>query len=145
MTRIGSVNARLRIIGDDLDPDDVTRMLKCEPSEASRKAEVRPKRGRHPVYARSGIWLLKSPLEPSQSLEAHIRAILDEVHADIDTWTSLGERFEVDIDVGLFLDNDNEEFWLSPDVVQLLGDRGIGIDVDVYALFDPGESANESS
>lgn len=144
MTRIGNVSARLRITGDDLDPDEVTRMLNCAPSEASRKGELRLNRGRRPVNARSGIWLLKSPLESSQPLESHIGAILDQLAEDSDVWKSLRDRFDMDIDIGLFLGNDNEEFWLSPDIVKLLGDRGIGVDVDIYALFDPNESGNES-
>ncbi|HEX6508988.1 MAG TPA: DUF4279 domain-containing protein [Chloroflexota bacterium] len=136
---IDSTVARLRLVGDDLDPDEVTSMLGCRPTEAARKGERRPNRSSRPLYARRGIWLLQSAEDEKQPLEAHITALLDQVTADPEVWRTLQERFEVDIDVGLFLEDDNREFWLSPEVVKALGDRGIGLDVDIYALLGDDE------
>jgi hypothetical protein len=49
--------ATLRVAGDELDPDDITRLLGVQPSEAYRKGETFSKGRARNLSARTGIWL----------------------------------------------------------------------------------------
>lgn len=130
--------AALRIFGDDLDPDEVTRLLGCEPSVAQSTGElIRSASGRERIV-KCGNWRLKAaPAEP-EDLNGQIRWILSQTTNNLDVWKKLVDRYEVDMFCGLFMAESNDGFSLSSDVLLMLGQRGIEIDFDVY---DPGDDS----
>ena len=66
-------------------------------------------------------------------VEEHIEALLGSLTNDMDEWSSLQERFSATIFCGLFLDQYNEGFELSPRVAQALAERGLVIAFDIYS------------
>lgn len=129
---VGKVSAGLRIWGDDLDPDEITRLLGCEPTRTRRKGEeVRGKCSTRTAW--TGSWHLKSDLPRSAELAAHISALLDRTTDDPTTWAALGSRYRVDVFCGLFLTAWNQGLELPPDLLRRLGERGITLGIDVYA------------
>ncbi len=70
-------HATFRVVGDRLEPDDVTRALGLQPSQALRSGQLVPT----PSQIRRqelGVWLLKSEGHiASTSLERHLNYLLD--------------------------------------------------------------------
>lgn len=74
--------ATFRILGDDLDPGEVTSLLGLEPTQAVARGHARcgvsrsGKRTPRPT-AKQGGWTLESPLPRSASLGDHLAGLLD--------------------------------------------------------------------
>ena len=129
---IDRVKVALRLFGDSLDPDEVTTLLQCTPSTARKKGDVIPDKRYHRV-ASTGSWLLDGDPESGGDIERQIADLLNRMTTDLDIWVSLTERFKVDIFCGLFLDDCNRGFDLSPDIIRALSDRHITVGFDIYA------------
>jgi hypothetical protein len=125
----------LRLFGDALVPEEVTRLLSTEPTKARRKGDVIPDKRYHRVAA-TGTWQLEGGLPEGTELEEQIAALLSAVTADLQAWQQLGREFDVDIFCGVFLDDSNRGFVLSPRVMQMLSERGIELGFDIYGQTD---------
>jgi hypothetical protein len=132
MSLLDDCRASLRITGDDLEPNEVTRLLGCQPSEAWEKGQPMPGRARAP-RANTGGWLLRSDLPKLSELEAKIQNILDRITDDREAWLAIHNRFRADIFCGLFMHEMNQGFELSPSILRRLADRGLKIGFDIYA------------
>lgn len=70
--------ASLRFMGDRLDPDRVTAVLRVTPTLAYRKGEIWKRSPRHEYRGRTGLWLLSTRHElESLELLKHLRRLLD--------------------------------------------------------------------
>lgn len=58
--------------------------------------------------------------------------LLDRVTDDLAIWQELSGRFSVDVFCGVFLEDFNRGFVLSPAVLRRLADQGIEIGFDIY-------------
>lgn len=134
---IDETRVTLDIHGDDLDPKEISELLRCGPTAAHRRGDPRP-RGLNPWP--SGAWLLsvgaKAPTEPEELLDA----LLSKLPADGAVWTGLHQRFTVRLGFGLFLDAWNRGFELSPKTLQRVAKIGVPLGFDIYAewLEDDG-------
>ena len=70
-----------------------------------------------------------------ESLDHQIGELLDKLTADIETWQAVCRRYQVDVFCGLFMGSENEGLTISPASLAALGQRGIELNLDVYALF----------
>ncbi len=52
---------------------------------------------------------------------------------NMETWKRITNKYKVDLFCGLFLEGMNEGFSLSPEVMLMLGQRGIEIGFDIYS------------
>jgi len=127
--------ATLRIIGDDLQPDDITALLGAEPTMATTRGQVN-ELGRGPKIWRTGTWRLEAPDAEPANPDGQIAEILDELTPDLEVWRSLAARFKVDMFCGWFMVEGNESVSLSPDTLCALGERGIRLDIDLYGGAD---------
>jgi hypothetical protein len=127
---IDETRVTLGVHGDDLDPDEVTRLLGCAPSCSHRRGDPRPRN--IPPWPR-GAWVLsvegKAPVEPDHL----ISAVLDRLPVDPAVWESLRSRFDVRLGFGLFQDAWNRGFGLSSQVLRRVAEMGLGLDFDIYA------------
>ena len=128
--------ASLRIMGDDLVPEHVTRLLGAQPDLARTKGQRwQTPKGREMV-ARTGQWhLTAAPQEPAD-VDAQIAGLLEQCSSDLAVWQALSARFDIDLFCGFFMAEDNEGVSLSPASLQALGERGILLDLDIYAPDD---------
>jgi hypothetical protein len=133
--QIGKVSVSLRLFGDDIDPDEVTSLLGCEPTRALRKGAVDPF-GKYRRVAPTGSWLLESNRPTDEDLEAQVLFLLGRVSSDEAVWRTLTDRFVVDVFCGVFLDDWNQGFALSPLVLTQLARRNLKIDFDIYSNPD---------
>jgi hypothetical protein len=125
----------LRINGDALDPEEVSRILSCQPNMSHRKGEaILRKDGTVARIARTGRWHLK--LSPSETDEwdcgEAIMVLLRRIPADVEIWRSLTSKFEADVFVWLSMASRNKGFSLRPEVMAYLAERRIEAGFDIY-------------
>lgn len=132
MAVISRTVATLRIIGDDLDPYEVTRLLGIEPTAQACKGE--PSRSGHP--AQQGIWRLSATEQAPGDLNAQIDELLAKVTSDPSVWAHLTQKFRCDIFCGLFMQDGNEGEQLEPGTLAMLGSRGLQLGLDIYGAGD---------
>jgi hypothetical protein len=131
MAAIGRTRASLRVLGDTLEPEEVSALLGRQPTRQRRKGEAIE--GKSASLAPTGAWILDSTLSERVELEEHIEILLGSLSSDLDEWASLTDRFSASLLCSLFLDQYNEGFELSPRVTRALAERGIVIALDIYS------------
>ncbi len=124
-------DASLSVLGDDLDPDEITALMGHAPSRAQRQGQMmalrpgmtQPRVARRTSHvARRGLWRLRASSQNSGDLEAQISEVLAALPIDLTLWRVLTERV-----------------CLSPRVLLALVERGIAFDLDIYG---PSGGAN---
>jgi len=129
--------ASLRFFGDDLDPDELTKMLGGQPTKSEKKGDefvgkvTRPKR-----IAQCGGWWLSAERREPGDFDAQISDILAQLTDDTGVWQDLTTRFRADIFCGLFMAEGNEGVSLSHEILENLAVRGLTIDFDIYDSSD---------
>ena len=132
MAVLARSRASLRIFGDDLLQADVTRMLGCDPSEAWQKGDIKKSKCGCDVVRKTGAWLLRAePREPAD-LEAQVAEILGKLSSDPQVWSSLNQKYKVDLFCGWFMTYSNEGVSISPATMGQLQQRGIVLALDIY-------------
>lgn len=124
----------LRFIGDELDHQEVTKLIGAKPTNAASKGELIVGRGSR--VARSGRWSLSVSRRQPGDLNSQIEEVLSGLTQDLDIWRDLSARFGGCIFVGLFMSAENEGYDLSPDTLKLLTDRGLSLSLDIYSRQD---------
>jgi hypothetical protein len=124
--------ATLRIVGDDLVPTDVSRLLNCTPTTAQKKGDVIVGKSGLQRIARNGMWSLQSEDQQPENLDGQIEEILGKLTANMEVWQALARRFRLDLFCGLFMSGGNEGLSISPTSLLSLGLRGILLGLDVY-------------
>ena len=128
-------SASVSISGDDLDPDDISALMGCAASRAERRGQVLFVRGegQPPRVAHRGLWRLQADESRPGDLEAQIWQLLDALPQDPGLWRDLAARFRVSLFCGVFMDFWNVGVILSPGAMLALAERGIRLDLDIYA------------
>jgi hypothetical protein len=125
----------LWIVGEELDPDEISRLLGCAPSDSHRRGD--PRRSGTPWP--KGAWMLsvrgKSPMGPEQL----VHLLLARLPTDETLWSDLRRRFRVQLWFGIFTERWNRAFELSPDAIRRIGSFGLTVVFDVYADLNEGD------
>ena len=127
----------LRVGGDDLEPEEITRLLGVTPTHAHVKGEQwsGEKPGR--IYTRrSGLWRISAADREPEDMNGQIQQLLGQLTVDLMVWRELASRFEVDLFCGLFMKSGNDGMALSPESMTALGERGITLILDIYCGDD---------
>ena len=132
MGAVDEITVTLRIFGDDLDPDEITQLLRVAPTKARRRGDLN-KKG---IPDKIGSWRLASEDPRQTPLETQIEHLLSTVTDDLSVWSNLSHRFQIDLFCGLFLDKDNRGEALSAGTMHELGKRGIDLILDIYSAVD---------
>jgi hypothetical protein len=136
MAGIHETKMSLRFFGDDLNPDEITSRLGCQPSVSRRMGEVgTTPRGAERV-ARTGSWLLKIETRQPGDIDLQVAELLASLSDDLSIRDDLTMRFKADVFCGLFMRESNEGSGLSAKTMKKLGSRSLPIGFDIY---DPGE------
>ena len=130
--------ACLRIAGDDLLPDEISRILGCQPSYATCKGQVSYGKatGRQRT-ARTGCWHLEADDRTPADLDSQITDIIGRLNRDLNVWASLTDQFRVDMFCGLFMARRSEGLILSPETLIALGTRKIDLGLCLYDPTNP--------
>ena len=133
--------ASLRIMGDDLLPDEVSRLLGRVPTHSEFKGqEITGRRSGHKRIAKAGMWRIEASRCEPEDLDGQVTEILALLSDDLTAWRSLSERYRIDLFCGLFLGSGNEGLSLSPPTLIALGCRGIELGLDIYGPDDENDT-----
>ncbi len=125
--------ARLRVLGDDLDPNAVTKLLECEPTSSNRKGDRRKGGTTGNEYLqKTGSWTLRSSSIEEEDLDSQLRGLLARVTSDLEVWRALGSEYSVNVFCGLFMGSSNQGLQLSRSTLKMLVERGIELQFDIY-------------
>ncbi|HRY02308.1 MAG: DUF4279 domain-containing protein [Hyphomicrobiales bacterium] len=134
MTQISETSVSLRILGDDLEPEQVSSALGCRPVSSWRKGDIRKLRNGREATARTGTWIKSVDRKCPGDLNAQIIELMSAVSGSLEVWQSLTGRFRADVFCGLFLSEANEGGEIAAQTLLALGSRGIALSFDIYAI-----------
>jgi hypothetical protein len=126
----------LRIIGDTLDPKEITTTLKHQPTIAYQKGDdMLRSDGSIIKAARFGRWSLRFtpeslPFEDCCDAVEHILTLFPD---NIEVWRSITSLHRTDFFIGLRLEAENRGIEVSPKLMLSLGERGVKIGFDIYS------------
>lgn len=128
---------RLRIIGDDLVPGEITTLLACEPDTAHTKGDAweGPKTGKTRTR-KTGCWSIGAARREPENIVAQISEVLDKLPQDLTIWRQLGEKYALDFFCGVFMSSPNNGLAFPPGLMRRLSDRGIALSLDIYGPCD---------
>ena len=127
---IDRLEIELRVTGDDLDPERITRMLGVNPSLAARKGEQIDKSG-VPVAQRTGIWSYALPASPEWELGDAIDTLLERLPHDPALWESLAGWATVSVVCGLYIHDVDRVADLAPDTLARLAERRLALSLQI--------------
>lgn len=133
MADIDRSTISLRIVGLDLDPDEITHRLGCLPTAAAKTGDTRTNQRGEVRIIREGFWRLDSGEPDALPLETKVIDLLAKLTNDIDIWRDITHFYRIDLFCGLFLRRWNEGFTLTPSILCLLAERQIVIGFDIYS------------
>jgi hypothetical protein len=133
MADIGKTRASLRIFGADLLPEEITSLLGCPPSKSAKAGDIDPRHKSETRIVKEGFWLLASDEDDNPLLEKKVETLLGKLTGDLSVWKQLTSKYKVDIFCGLFLNEFNEGFGVSPALLKKLGERNLEIGFDIYS------------
>lgn len=136
MPEVARPTVSLRIFGDALDPDEITRLLGVEPTVSALTGDVHRTRSSRKVTARTNSWLLEAEAVSSGGLDDRIADLLAPLPSDPAVWRELSRRFRCDVFCGLFVDGGNAGAGLRPEVLAMLGERCLRLELDIYGGSD---------
>jgi hypothetical protein len=120
----------LRIYGDGLVPQDITKMLGAPSTRVKIKdASVGSKTGK----IKPPMWrFIASDREP-EDIDGQIQEIFGQLSTDVSVWQSITKKYHVNLSCGLFMSKTNDGLSISPQSLVTLTERGIELWFDIYA------------
>jgi hypothetical protein len=125
--------ATLRIMGDELVPEEISRLLSAVPTSAHAKGHQFPSGPAGRIVTRqSGMWRLRAKEAEPENLDGQVSELLGQVTCDLSVWNDIATRFRVDLFCGWFMGSGNEGVEISPKTMLALAQRGIQLSLDIY-------------
>ena len=143
MASIFKTALSIRLFGDDLDPDEISRLLGAAPSESYRKGDLRETPMGGKIIKKTGSWTLRAEERSPGDLSAQIVEVLCRLTPDLSVWEALGQRYRCDLFCGLFMEEGNEGEELTVEALTMLSERGLKLQIDIYT--PPHDEKNRSS
>ncbi|MES2932975.1 MAG: DUF4279 domain-containing protein [Pseudomonadota bacterium] len=140
MAHLHRSRASLRIFGDTLIPDEVSKMLGCNPTGSNFKGQAIPSKTRD-IVKKTGYWSLDAaPCEP-ENLDAQVAELLSKLTNDLSVWAALARDYEIDLFCGFFMQTGDEGLDISVMTLKSLADRNIPLALCLYSNWDEIRSA----
>ena len=132
-------SAFFRIGDDNLDPLEITKLLRINPDKAHKKGDpstMQSKKGKPVVFSpfSTGLWGISSTEGEYIDLECHIRNLLSKLYPLKDELIELSKRgYKMDMFCGAFTHEVHQPgFKINPDVLFMLGELNIELSVCIY-------------
>jgi hypothetical protein len=122
----------LRITGDSLDPDAISRLLGCSPTLGHVKGQIEPGKGK-PIVRETGAWQLDAAGQQPGNLDAHVAELFRRVKNDLSAWATLSGEYKIDLFCVYFMSEADEGVETSAETLKILGDRGIKLGLRIYS------------
>jgi hypothetical protein len=130
---VDRVHVTLVFHGDDLDPEEISRLLDCSPTSSHSKGELQPGLDAKAGRWTTGAWLLTLEGEAPQTASELLADLLGDLPDDETLWRELSSRWRVSIWVGLFLYQWNRGFELEAPLIERVARMHASLSFDVYA------------
>jgi hypothetical protein len=124
--------AALRIAGDSLNPDAISRLLDCRPTLGFVKGQIEPSKGK-PIVRETGGWQLDAVGQQPGNLDGHVAELFGRVNNDLSAWATLSGEYKIELFCVYFTREADEPVWASPGTLKALGDRGVTLDLRIYS------------
>jgi hypothetical protein len=128
---IDRLEIALRVTGDELDPERITRMLGVAPTLAARKGETVDVAG-VPVSQPAGIWRYALPASPEWELGDAIDTLLEKLPADPALWESMAGWAVVAVVCALYVHGVDRSAALAPDTLARLAERRLTLRLEIH-------------
>ena len=129
-----STKASFRIMGKDLDPSEITKLLHMPPDQAHRCGDPHISEAGH-RYAdyTEGLWALDSSVDETHAIAAHLEALVAKLWPHRVLLQEFSQRgYKMDILVGLFGIDDNMGCVLKNTLLRHVMQLGVDLDLDLY-------------
>jgi len=113
----GELTVALCVLGERLDPDEVTQLLGRPPSHSCRAGQ---RFGEQGVASRRGAWLLELAANEPTTHEELCWGLLRSLPDDEEVWELLCERGEIELRLGLPSDGASRGVELSARLVTMI-------------------------
>jgi hypothetical protein len=133
---VDETHVTLAVYGDDLDPDEVSSMLRRMPTHSHRKGDCKTPTA---VPFPSGAWLYTVEGRAPEGPDSLVEKLLKEFPVDSSFWKPVTERFRVRIRVGVHTGGWNRGFDLAPHTIGVVSQIGVGIGFDLYLYGDESD------
>jgi hypothetical protein len=130
---VDEVHITLVFHGDDLDPEQLSRLLGCSPTSSHRKGEPRPGLSATAGPWTTGTWLLTVEGKAPQTVSELLGDLLRKLPDDETLWLELSRRWRVSIWIGVFLGQWNRGFELEAPLVERVARMHASLSFDIYA------------
>jgi hypothetical protein len=132
-TKYPSFHVRLAVVGDELDPDQITQRLNLKPTRTRRRGDA-VQRPRATIVEKRGSWEVASRLPRERPLAEHIDDVLSVVESSAGGIAAFAEEFEVWLLCAVYAER-APELGLTARQVGAIAKLGAAVDMDVCALF----------
>ena len=144
MSDISRSTISIRLFGQKLNPEKITQLLGCEPSSSARTGEKIIKRNGQERIVKKGFWLLDYGESDDVLVEEKIELLLGKLTDNLEAWQEVTKNLSLaDVFCGLFIDNWNEGFTLSPSTMRKISERNLEINLDIYSPTDTWHSESK--
>jgi hypothetical protein len=129
-----STKASFRIMGQDLDPSEITKLLNMHPDQSHRCGDPSISKSGH-TYAdyTEGLWALDSSVDETHTIDAHLEALVTKLWKHRDLLQEFRKRgYKMDIFVGIFGIDDNMGCVLKNTLLRRIMQLGVDLDLDLY-------------
>ncbi|MCC2972577.1 DUF4279 domain-containing protein [Massilia sp. IC2-476] len=140
MAGLNRCQAALRLFGDDLVPDELSGVFGHRPTKGWVKGDEHLSSSGALIVKKTGAWILEAEATESADFNRQVSRVLACVDVGLVVWAALATRFEIDLFCGWFMQESNEGVDISPKTMRMLGERHIGLTVDIYAAPEDGAS-----
>lgn len=123
-------SASLRIWGDGVDIEEITKTLGLTATHAHRKGEQRSSRS-HSAPWPHDMWLYEPPIDATRPLHEHIMALWDAVRPHIPYLRDLKRKFRVDVFCGYRSNNGTAGFEVDHRCLGLFAELEVPFGVSV--------------
>jgi hypothetical protein len=123
-------SASLRIFGDSLAIDEITKKLSLTPTHSHRKGEQRSSRSRSAPWPHD-MWSYEPPVDKARPLHEHIMALWDAVRPNMAYLRDLKRQFHVDVFCGYRTNSDTAGFEVDHRCLGLFAELEVPFGVSV--------------
>ena len=124
MPPIRGAGVTLLLLGENLDPDEVSRLLGVNATSSNRKGEQI--KG-STVVSRNGRWLRALPDRSPGNLSEQVTEVFAGLSNDAAVWSHLAMQYHIELMCYLYPNNEPEQFALTVDTLSLLATRRAAI------------------
>lgn len=130
---VDEVHVTLVFCGDDLDPEEISRLLGCRPTSSRSKGELRTGLTAIAGPWPTGAWILSVEGKAPQTASELLTELLRNLPDDETLWLELSRRWRVSIWLGLFLKQWNRGFELEASLIERIARMHATLSFDIYA------------